>query len=41
LLALLLSAPTSKYDEESFSEEEGVDHLQQKEFIDEILFGMK
>ena len=30
-----------KYDEESFLEEEGVDHLQQKEFIDEILFGVK
>jgi len=30
-----------KYDEESLLEEEGVDLLQQKEFIDEILFGVK
>lgn len=30
-----------KYDDESLLEEEGVDLLQQKEFIDEILFGVK
>ena len=30
-----------KYDGESLLEEEGVDLLQQKEFIDEILFGVK
>ena len=30
-----------KYDGEWLLEEEGVDLLQQKEFIDEILFGVK
>jgi len=34
-------APEVKYDGESLLEEEGADLLQQKEFIDEIMFGVK